>query len=138
MKLSKQAQDALARPEFDVADLVTQLEDLPEERLLEMGVVPRLFLARYIRKLERTADPVVGKLKVSIDHPTNMETGKTDPALTGGTLRLMDKAGTPALEVRVGTAQTMGQNQWAIDLRIEVGDVVVTHTFYGRFEYAQL
>ena len=75
----------------------------------------------------------VGKLNIRIDHPTDRESGKENPPLTGGILRLEDKHKTPALEVRVGTAQPMGQDGWMIPLRIEVGEVIIEHQFFGRF-----
>ncbi len=79
MKLSKEVEEGLRNPSYTVEELITWLETLPEEKLTQWGVVPRLILARYIRRLEseqeeftilvtEALDEVFEALKAALDN----------------------------------------------------------------------
>lgn len=60
--LSAVAKAGLENPTYTVQELIDHLESTPEEGLIEWGIIPRLTLARYIRKLEAQASaPRIGR-----------------------------------------------------------------------------
>ena len=83
-------------------------------------------LSEWCNALEGNRELRLSKLKV-----TQMKT----PVEVGVAIRAHDHHGNMAFEIRAEESRYMGQGQWVIPLRIEVGDVVIEHRFPGQFEH---